>query len=73
MRAYIVREHRAGRPLEEILRDRYLERLGSVGMRWRVVVDPLTIAAFRADTVKQMAAVRPTVSPSNSRDSGRES
>jgi hypothetical protein len=46
IRAYLLREHRRGRRLGEILSDPYLARLGSPARLWRTVVDPLTIGAL---------------------------
>jgi|SRR5689334_13277367 len=51
LRSYIVREHRRGRPLAEILEDSYLERHGTRSLVWRVIVQPRTIAALGADCV----------------------
>ncbi len=47
--AYIVREHRRGRPLGEILEDEYLRRHGTPSLVWRVLGQPRTIAALAAD------------------------
>jgi hypothetical protein len=49
IRGYILREHRSGRRLAEILRDSHLERLGSRSQVWRTVMDPLTIEALGHD------------------------
>jgi hypothetical protein len=46
VRSYIVRQHRAGRPLSEIVADPHLRRLGSESFIWRVIQDPRTIEAF---------------------------
>jgi hypothetical protein len=54
LRSYIVREHRRGRPLEEILDDPYLERHGTPSLIWRVVTHPRTIAALRADVADEI-------------------
>jgi hypothetical protein len=59
LRAYIVREHRAGRSLGEILADPYVRRLGPPTFCWRVAVSPRTLAALRRDTVAQIEACMP--------------
>jgi hypothetical protein len=46
LRAYIVRQHRAGRPIGEIVRDPYVRRCGSETFCWRVIEDPRTIRAL---------------------------
>jgi hypothetical protein len=55
LRAYIVREHRRGRPLLEILRDPYVARCGSESLRWRVLQDPRTLAALRRNDADAFA------------------
>ena len=47
--AYVVREHRRGRSLREILEDPYLRRL-SVGGREHLLDRPDVIRAVAADT-----------------------
>jgi hypothetical protein len=49
LRSYIIRQHRAGRPLSAILADPYVRRCGSESLRWRVVQDPRTIEALGRD------------------------
>jgi len=49
--AYVVREHRRGRPLAEILEDAHLRRLGSRELCWRVVTDARTIARLGGDAI----------------------
>jgi hypothetical protein len=49
LRSYIVRQHRAGRPLSAILADPYIRRCGSESLCWRVVQDPRTIKALERD------------------------
>jgi hypothetical protein len=51
LRAYLVREHRHGRPLIEILSDPYVARCGSESFRWRVLQDPRTLEALRRNDV----------------------
>jgi hypothetical protein len=50
IRSYIVREHRHGRALNEIVGDRYLVRYGGANFVAKVVDTPETIAALAADT-----------------------
>jgi hypothetical protein len=52
--AYVVREHRRGRTLAEILDDRSLDRLGTRELRWRVVTDPRTIARLGHDAIADL-------------------
>jgi hypothetical protein len=59
LRAYIVREHRAGRSLDDILADSYVRRLGSPTFCWRVAASPRTLAALRRDTIEQIEACMP--------------
>jgi hypothetical protein len=49
LRSYIIREHRLGRSLGEILADPYVARCGSASLCWRVVAQPETISALAAD------------------------
>jgi hypothetical protein len=46
LRSYIVREHRAGRTVSEILADPYVSRCGSESFCWKVLEDPRTIEAL---------------------------
>lgn len=59
LRAYIVREHRAGRSLGDILADPYVRRLGPPTFCWRVAVSPRTLVALRSDTVEQIESCMP--------------
>jgi hypothetical protein len=52
LRAYIVREHRRGRPLSAILADPYVRRCGSERFCWSVVEDPRTIEGLE-ENVRQ--------------------
>jgi hypothetical protein len=52
LRAYIVREHRTGRPLTEILHDPYVQRCGSESFCWRVFQDARTIEALHRNDVE---------------------
>jgi hypothetical protein len=54
LRAYVRREHRAGRPLSEILGDRRVVELGGRALVWRVVVSPVTIHALGDDAREQI-------------------
>ncbi len=58
LRAYILRQHRRGRQLGEILDDPYVRRFGSV-MPWRALVRPDTISALQADVRAAIEAARP--------------
>lgn len=49
LRAYIIREHRAGRTLAEILDDPYVHRCGNQSFCRRVVQDPQTLEGLRLD------------------------
>jgi hypothetical protein len=55
LRSYIVRQHRAGRPLIEILADPYVVRCGSDSFRWSVLQDPQTLDALRRNDVEAFA------------------
>jgi hypothetical protein len=44
LRSYIVGQHRAGRPLAEIVDDPYVRRCGSQAFCWQVIQDAKTIA-----------------------------
>lgn len=46
LRAYIAREHSAGRSLDEIRHDPYVHACGSDSFCWKVIVDPRTIKAL---------------------------
>jgi hypothetical protein len=52
LRAYIVREHRGGRSLTDILRDPYVVRCGNESFRWGVLQDPRTVEALRLNDVE---------------------
>jgi hypothetical protein len=49
LRSYIVRQHRAGRPLAEIVTDPCVRRCGSESFCWRVLQDPRTLQALNRD------------------------
>ena len=53
--AYVVREHRSGRPLEEILEDPYLKNRATDEQRLRLLERPDVIRAVGED-VANMAA-----------------
>ena len=46
LRSYIVRQHRSGRPLADILGDDYVTRCGSASFCWSVLEDPRTLHAL---------------------------
>jgi hypothetical protein len=57
--SYIIREHRQGRPLEEILEDAYLKNRASDEQRLRLLERPEVIRAVGEDTaamVRERAA-----------------
>jgi hypothetical protein len=56
LRSYIVREHRRGRPLLEILEDAYVSRCGSANLCWRVLQDQRTLAALLRNDADAIAA-----------------
>jgi hypothetical protein len=59
LRAYIVREHAAGRPLGEILRDRYVSRCGGAGLCRIVLIDRRTIEALKAHVRDEFDRLHP--------------
>jgi hypothetical protein len=58
LRAYITRNHRAGRALSEILNDPYVARCGSDSLCRRVLVDARTIAALERSTRAEFERLR---------------
>ena len=54
LRAYVHRQHRAGRPLREILHDHRLNQLGRSTLVWGVVTSPETIRALGEDDCEQI-------------------
>jgi hypothetical protein len=59
LRAYLIREHRRGRPLLEILDDAYVERCGGRRLCWRILSRAETIAALERDVSQAIADCRP--------------
>ena len=59
LRAYIVRQHRSGRPLREILADPYVRRCGTAGFCRKVIVDPGTIVALERSVRDTFANLLP--------------
>lgn len=55
LRAYIVREHRNGRPLTDILTDPYVTQFGPPDLPARVLAHPLTIAALERNNLEAIA------------------
>lgn len=55
LRSYIVRQHRAGRSLVEILDDPYVARCGSASFCWSVLEDPDTLQALGENDRKRIA------------------
>ena len=60
LRSYIVAQHRAGRPLSEILADPYVKRCGSENLCWRVLVDAKTLAALERNVLDAAGGAAPT-------------
>jgi hypothetical protein len=61
LRAYIAREHRAGRSLLSILDDPYIRRCGGQGLCDRVLENPRMIALLERDVedaIKEAMATR---------------
>jgi hypothetical protein len=54
--AYVIREHDRGRPLEEILEDRYLINRTTPSQRQRLLDNPDLIRAIGGDAVEQAKA-----------------
>jgi hypothetical protein len=59
LRAYIVRQHAAGRPVAEILDDPYVRACGSRSFVWSVLCQPKTIAALERDVRDAIRACCP--------------
>jgi hypothetical protein len=59
LRAYIVRQHRAGRRLSEIHFDPYVRRCGNESLWWRVLEDPRTIRALERNVRDAFDRCRP--------------
>lgn len=55
LRAYIIREHRTGRPLTDIISDPYVTRFGPPDLPARVLQHPLTIAALERNDLEAIA------------------
>jgi hypothetical protein len=49
LRSYIVRQHRAGRPVSAILADAYVRRCGSESFCQQVLQDPRTLRELNRD------------------------
>ena len=49
--AYVIREHRRGRPLAEILDDPYIRNRSTPAQRSRILDNPEVIRALGAETV----------------------
>ena len=54
IRAYIIRQHRAGRRLTEILDDPYLQRYAGWSLVWSTLLSPETLHALRNDTQHEL-------------------
>lgn len=56
--AYIIREHRRGRTVAEILDDAYVARCGGRTVAWHALVRPETIEALGHDACDAIAQLR---------------
>jgi hypothetical protein len=56
LRSYVIREHRRGRQLLEILQDAYVRRCGSPYFCWRVLQDQRTLEALLRNDADAIAA-----------------
>ena len=54
---YVVREHRRGRPLDEILEDSYVHAWSTPAERGRLLERPEVVAAIGADSVAELRQV----------------
>ena len=59
LRSYILREHAAGRPLREILCDRYVGRCGSGSLCRHVLVERRTIEALETHVRDELTRLQP--------------
>jgi hypothetical protein len=59
LRSYIVREHRRGRSLSEILSDPSTRRYGGESLLGQVLEDPRTIEALEQDVLEAIRACKP--------------
>jgi len=59
LRSYIVGQHRAGRPLSEIVADPYVRRCGSERFYWRVIQDPRTLEALERNVRDEIRSCAP--------------
>jgi len=59
LRAYVVREHRLGRPLKDIIDDPYVRRCGDPGFCAKVIYSPETIARLDANVRDAIRACSP--------------
>jgi hypothetical protein len=58
LRSYLVAQHRAGRPLSQVLDDPYVRRCGSKSFCWSVLVDRRTIEALERNIEHAFADCR---------------
>ncbi|HZU20926.1 MAG TPA: hypothetical protein VE982_06880 [Gaiellaceae bacterium] len=56
LRSYIIRQHRAGRSLSDIVDDLYVRRCGGESLCGRVLHDPHLIAALERDVRDTIAS-----------------
>lgn len=60
LRSYIISQHRAGRPLADILGDPYIRRCGSESYCWQVLLNPRTLEALHHDVCEAIEACAPS-------------
>jgi hypothetical protein len=58
LRSHILHQHRAGRPLADILDDPYVRRCGSESFCWQVVQDARTLESLERDVARRSEATR---------------
>jgi len=59
LRSYLLREHRKGRPIADVLGDPYVVRCGSPSFCWSVLEDPRTLRALESDVLDAIREQRP--------------
>lgn len=59
LRSYIIREHRRGRAISDVLFDPYLVRWGSDSLLRAALEDPVTIRALSGDVIEAIVRSQP--------------
>ncbi len=70
LRSYIVRQHRAGRSLLEILDDPYVARCGSANFCWSVLEDGHTLQALGENDRERIARLSDELAGLREREAG---